>query len=230
MLVRYRWYLIRGDQTFESSEHSLTQRVFDASAHAGFRRLQRQSDGSAWRFLWRTQVPTVAYDEEGQSRVEMVRTVEVQDFRLFTRGKTLFIRVDNPGRAQRALFNELHEALEYDVAFDLLPVTESDRPKYFSRFDSIRLVGVKLINVGFGEQVAGRIELASKTEINLSDIEELADKKFTVDTATYEISAELLRGQLVLSRNGSASISEKLAEFVGAYIESAFSEKPKNRQ
>ncbi|MCA8440642.1 hypothetical protein LGM93_26065 [Burkholderia multivorans] len=177
----------------------------------GFRPKKSDETGDCLRFAWRSTVSAVAFDEDGNPRTESVSTINFVDLKFFCRGEAVFLRIDNPGKSVKTLMNELGRIAGYGFSIQPVVFSDSTPPPFFDKFDQIRLVGLKLINVVFDRHVVGRVELASKEGIDLKAIWETTGKAYVVDTATYEVTARMIKGQLAFSKGGLVKVTDRLA-------------------
>jgi hypothetical protein len=211
MTLRYKWYRLTLPFGVSNLVRELLNFPLTLESDCGFRPKQSDETGDCLRFAWRSTVSAVAFDEDGNPCTESVSTINFVDLKFFSRGEAVFLRVDNPGKSVKTLMNELGRIAGYGFSIQPIVFGDSTTPPFFDKFDQIRLVGLKLINVVFDRHVVGRVELASKEGIDLKAIWETTGKAYVVDTATYEVTARMIKGQLSFSKGGLVKVTDRLA-------------------
>lgn len=211
MTLRFKWYKLSLPISLPSLVAALLASPLTSESECGFRARSSHEPGARVRFAWRSTVSAIAFDDDGNPMTQAVSTVSFVDLKFFTRGNATFLRVDNPGKSVRMLMNELGRIAGYGFSLQPILFSDAEPPPFFSEFDQIRLVGLKLINVVFDRHVVGRVELASKEGIDLQSVWDTTGKAYVVDTAVYEVMARMIRGQLSFSKSGLVKVTDRLA-------------------
>jgi hypothetical protein len=211
MTLRFKWYKLSLPAGLPSLVDALVISPLTSESECGFRARSSDEPGTSVRFVWRSTVSAIAFDDEGNPTTQAVSTLNFVDLKFFTRGSATFLRVDNPGKSVRMLMNELGRIAGYGFSIQPILFKDAEPPSFFAEFDQIRLLGLKLINVVFDRHVVGRVELASKEGIDLQSVWDTTGKAYVVDTAVYEVMARMSRGQLSFSKGGLVKVTDRLA-------------------
>lgn len=210
MTLRFKWFKLWLPDGLPALVRALKKSPMPMDGPSGFRQLREEGDAVYFRFAWRSTVSTTALDEDGNLTVQQVQTINFVDLKFFPVSGSIFLRVDNPGKSLRSLMNELGARAGYGFASQPVVFSDVQPPSFFSHFDQVQLVGIKLINVVFDRHVVGRIELASKEGIDLESLD-VSRKTYVVDTAVYDVLSRLVRGQLAFNKSGLVKVSERIA-------------------
>lgn len=211
MILRFKWYKLIVPNGLQNLGRDLLRSQLTAETDCGFRIRTEDRSGIHLRFAWRSTVVAMTVDEDGNPSPTPIATVNFIDLKFFSLNSAVYLRVENPGKSSRALMNEIERVAGYGFAIQPIIFADSEPPKFFANFDQARLTGLKLINVVFDRHVVGRIELASKEHIDLKSIADSTGKAYVVDTATFDVAANMIRGQLSFNRNGLVRVSERIA-------------------
>lgn len=211
MLTRYRWYRIQLPSGSLDLPDILANHPFVANASQGFTKAEGSLGGLIYRFLWRSKVVITQFDDSGAPAYQEVTTVNFTDFAIINIEGITFLRIENPGRSIRDLLNAI-EAL-VGLGFTCKPVTfEGSKPTtVFEEIETIKLIGLKVIDAVLDEDLVARMEFASKQGITLEKLTILEGVPNKIESASYELIYEGVKGVLAFTSNGTVKISGRLA-------------------
>lgn len=211
MLTRYRWYRIQMPVSNYDLAKIISGNPLTQNASFGFSNIPDEFGNPQYRFLWRTKVVVTRFDDEGTPFYEEVASVNFTDFATVLVEGMTFLRIENPGRNIRELMNALESILGLGFTSKALTFEKTRPTTVFENVDSIKLVGLKVVGAVIDDDLVARIEFASKQGMIVENMKLLDDLRYKVDTSTYELVYEGIRGQLVLTSSGLAKISGQLA-------------------
>jgi hypothetical protein len=219
MFKRYRWYRIQLPKNSISLPEAITKNPLKADNDFGFSVIEHGADSSVFRFLWRTKITVTKFDESGDLTFENLSTVSFTDFTVINIDEEIFLRVENPARTLKDLFNTLESI--YGLGFTNKRVTfEKNKPKrIFESINTVTLVKLKIIGAVFEDGLVGRLELESKKGILLDQMKILQNVQHKIDSASYELVYEGVHGQLTFSANGSVKVGGALTSRILHLIE-----------
>lgn len=218
MQTRYRWYRIRLPKNSKGLDVALAAIPFLADSREGFVAIQASPGSSGFRFLWRSTVTVTQLDDSGEPASQVIETVNFCDFSVVTIDGGLYIRVENPGRSLRDLFNALEAAVGFGFTCKLL--TFDSRPAtLFKNVDAIKMIGLKVVGAVVDEDVVARMEFVSKQGMSLDGLHILEGIHHKVEYAAYELLYEGVKGQVAFSATGNVKLSGQLAPKVLHLIE-----------
>lgn len=211
MLTRYRWYRIQLPSGIPDLPGVIAKHPLVANANQGFTRVEGSLGAPIFRFLWRSKVVITQFDDSGAPSYQEVATVNFTDFAIVSIEGSTFLRIENPGRSIRDLLNAI-EAL-VGLGFTCKPVTfENTKPTtVFEKIETIKLIGLKVIGVVLEEDLVARMEFASKQGITLDKLTILEGVPHKIESASYELIYEGVKGQLAFTSNGTVKVSGQLA-------------------
>ncbi len=219
MLARFRWYRIQLPKSVIDLSNLLKSRPFSQNADFGFLSVEGLMGEEIFRFLLRTKIPIPQYHGDGNSVYREVDSVSVTDFSILKVEEVFFIRVENPGRNIRDLLNAIEMLV--GLGFTSRPVTfEKKTPeRVLELADSSKLIGLKIVGAVVGEDVVARMEFASKGGIDINKLETLNDVKYKVESASYDLIFEGLRGHLTFTSSGLVRVTDHFAALLINLIE-----------
>lgn len=209
MQTRYRWFRIQLPSHTKNLAETFGKRPFEPGADYGFS--QTSNDGTSYRYLWRSRVVVTKLDDEGSPIYEQIDSVSFTDFSIITLAGSIFLRLENPGRSVRDLFNTLETLI--GIGFTAKPITfEKRQPStVFNSVDSARLIGLKIVGAVLSNDLVARMEFASKEGMTIDKIEVLRELQYKVEHAVFEVVFSGLKGQIAFAANGSVKISGQIA-------------------
>ena len=219
MVTRYRWYRIQLPGGSAVLHKLFSLHPFTANLNQGFTRIEGSLGEPIYRFLWRSKIVITQLDDNGTPIYQEVSTVNFTDFSIVDVDGTTFFRLENPGRSVRDLLNTL-EAL-VGLGFTCRTVTfEGAKPtKVFEKIKTIKLIGLKIVEVVLEKDLIARMEFASKQGITLEKLAILEGVPNKIEFANYELIYEGVKGLLAFASNGTVKISGQLAPLLLHLIE-----------
>ncbi len=211
MLTRYRWYRIQLPSGASDFSGVIAKHPLVANANQGFMRVEGSLGAFIYRFLWRSKVVIAQFDDHGTPSYQEVATVNFTDFAIVSIEGVTFLRIENAGRSIRDLLNAI-EAL-VGLGFTCKPVTfENSKPTtVFEKIETIKLIGLKVIGAVLGKDLVARMEFASKQGITLDKLTILEGVPHKIESASYELIYEGVKGLLAFTSNGTVRVSGQLA-------------------
>jgi hypothetical protein len=220
MAIRYRWFRIKLPGSSQDFANAFSRIKLGANSLYGFAVSEAEDGtGHGYRFLWRTKVLVTSLDEDGTPRVQAVDSVDFTDFRISRIEGIHFLRIENPGRNSRDLFNALESI--FGMGFTVQPVLfDRTQPStFFNDLTSSKLVGLKIIDAVAGENVVARMEFASKEGFDPQRLEVLRGLSYKVEHAAFEVLFQGLRGHVSFASSGIVKINGKIASKLASLIE-----------
>lgn len=219
MLRRYRWHRIQLPKNSISLPEAISKNVLTTDNDFGFSLIEHGSGMPVYRFLWRSKITVTRFDESGALIFENLSTVSFTDFTIININEQIFLRIENPARTLKDLFNTLESI--YGLGFTNKRVSfEKTKPKtIFENIEVATLVKLKVVGAVFDDDLVGRLELESKKGILLDQMKMLQNVAHRIDSASYEFVYEGVHGQLTFSANGSVKVSGALTSRILHLIE-----------
>lgn len=211
MLNRYRWYRIQLPNGNTDLSSIIAAHPLVAEVNSGFMTIDGSSGVSTYRFLLRSKVVITLLDNNGIPAYQEVATVNITDFSVLSVNGLTFLRVENPGRSIRELLNAI-EAL-VGLGFMCKPVTfEHARPTLvFAQIQSIKMITLKVVGAVLDDDLLARMEFSSKKGITVDKLNILDGVHHKIESASYELIYEGVKGQLAFASNGTVKVSGQLA-------------------
>lgn len=211
MLNRYRWYRIQLPRGGTDLVEIITARPLDTDATYGFSRSDGSTGRQLHRFLWRTKVIVTQFDNAGEPSYLEVASVNFTDFAVIEVDGETFLRIENPGRNIRDLLNALESMVGLGFTSKLLTFEKAKPTTVFESIQAFKLIGLKVVGAVIEEDLVARMEFASKQGMVMEKMKLLEGLRHKVDSATYELVYEGIRGQLAFSSSGTVKVSGQLA-------------------
>jgi len=189
------------------------------AAGFGFSSIEDPNSSSIYRFLWRTKIVATILDESGAPVYQEIDSISFTDFSIVSIDGQTFLRVENPGRSIRELLNALESIIGLGFTSKLVTFEHVRPTTIFEKIKTVRLIGFKVLGVVLDEDLVARMEFASKQGMTLAQMKFLEGRPYKVDSATYEMVHEGIRGQLSFLSNGTVKVSGQLAPKLMQLIE-----------
>jgi hypothetical protein len=219
MHIRYRWYRIQLPREISDFAGLLRNHPFAANVSNGFSVLKDDLGVRRFRFFWRTKIVVTRLDMDGSPSYEAIESVGFTDFAVVVVESQTYMRIENPGRSVRDLFNALEDLM--GLGFTTLPITfrKSKPTSIFEHVQVIKLIGLKIVDAVVNEDIVARMEFASKNGMIVESMKLLADLKYKVELALFEVTYEGVRGQVAFTASGVVKISGQLGQKLVHLIE-----------
>jgi len=211
MQTRYRWYRIQLPKAMHDLSGVLARSPLAPNANQWFRKVEGSLGSPIYRFLWRSKVVITQFDDSGIPSYQDIATVNFTDFAIVTIDSKTFLRVENLGRSIRELLNAIESSV--GLGFTCSPVTfENAKPTtIFENIQVIKLIGLKVVGAVLKDDLVARMEFASKQGITLDKLTSLEGIPHKIESASYELVFEGIKGQLSFASNGTVKVSGQLA-------------------
>ncbi len=211
MLNRYRWYRIQLPQGVTDLAEIITAHPLGLGDTYGFSRTDSSTGTQLHRFLWRTKVIVTQLDDAGAPSYQEVASVNFTDFAIIEIDGETFLRIENPGRNIRDLLNALESIVGLGFTSKLLMFEKAKPTTVFESIQTFKLIGLKVVGAVVAEDLVARMEFASKQGMVVEKMKLLEGILHKVESATYELVYEGIRGQLAFSSSGVVKVSGQLA-------------------
>lgn len=211
MLNRYRWYRIQLPSRVTNLADIIANRPLVPKASFGFSCVEDSIGTLIYRFLWRTKVVITQFDDSGTPSYQEVASVDFTDFSILDVEGETFVRIENPGRSIRDLFNALESLVGLGFTCRLLTFEKARPTKVFESIETVKLIGLKIVGAVIEEDLVARMEFASKQGMDAKNMKLLEGVRHKVDSVTYEFVYEGIRGQLAFFSNGTVKVNGQLA-------------------
>jgi len=219
MTTRLRWFRLSLPNGGDALLQQFEKVPFDIQSPFGFSRIESSASNCGFRFLWRTSVVVTKTDENGAPFYDEVNSISFVDFDVYPRNGKYYLRLENPSRNVRELLNALESLTGF--GFTCTPITfiKSMPASLFRSVEVTKLVGLKVGGLALEEGLVARMEFASKEGIEIDQIKMLSGLKYKVESASYEILYESIKGQISFSSSGLVKVSGRLAPRIIHLIE-----------
>lgn len=219
MSSRYRWYGIKLPKGITNLGDVIAKHPLHEETDRGFISIEGLLGNSSYRFVWRSTIFATQLDSKGNPSYHEVSTVNFTDFSIIQRKGGICLRAENPGRTIRDLLNALEGAVGLGFACKAIDFERSKPALVFEQVEVTKLIGLKIVNASFGQDLVGRMEIASKQGIRPDQMDILRGVPHKVDSASYELIHEGIKGQLTIGSNGTVKIGGQLAPKLLSLIE-----------
>jgi hypothetical protein len=211
MQSRYRWYRIQLPRATPDLSSVIARIPLAPISNQGFTKIEGSLGSPIYRFYWRSKVVITQFDDTGIASYQEVATVNFTDFAIVKIDGKTFLRIENPGRNIRELLNAIESSV--GLGFTCSPVTfENAKPTtVFENIQVIKLIGLKVVGAVLNDDLVARMEFVSKRGITIDKLTSLEGVPHKVESASYELIFEGIRGQLAFSSNGTVKVSGQLA-------------------
>lgn len=214
-MTRFKWYKIRISDTPAAFLKRIRITKFTKGTNAGFLPAVEDAGGAnALRFLWRSTVVTTSFDELGNKTNQTIESVEQLLVCFHAAEDFVWLRVADPPRSMRELFNMLEKVGGFGMAVEPYVFSEKQQAKMLKRCSESRLVGLRGVGSSTEHRLVARIDLASKEGIQPERLSFLGPLRFTADHSSYEIVEQGLKGQVTFTTTGIVRVSGALLPFI----------------
>ncbi len=230
MIKRYRWFSLKFPFGHEFLIRIMAGEPISPENKKGFQITYSDDGEIKFKFFWQTKIIAKTMSVDGEESSEEIYTLESQDCLLKKSGEKYILRLDNPGRSLRELFNSLEDIS--GMGFYVKPLYLSDETVSHikSKIDICKTVGVKISGGIGGNEVVARVDLASKKGIKIDEISILSGMKYKTESASYELILKGEKGNFSYTSSGLVKLSGKLAPMVLFLIEEAMINKSEGVQ
>ena len=217
-MTRYRWYRINVPSKNSLSSH-LKEYPLTKKSEFGFLCVDEPLQKNKFLFLMREKLFVTTFDEDGNSKVNEVDNLSVTKLSIINVNKTEFIRIEDPGRNSKDLFNVLESILGFGFTSNLITF---DDPRSMSIFENVqvsKILGLKIAGAVVDSDLIARMEFVSKQGMKIERIPPLRGLNYKVDSLTFEVLIEGVKGNVSISSNGLVKVSGQLSPKIVSLIE-----------
>lgn len=212
---RYKWYRVRPPTSAVTLLRRIRSSSFEGDSDSGFLPSVVEGAGpNSFRFLWRTSVVAMSLDEYGNRKSQLVQSVEQIEVDFSSENDFIWLRVMDPPRVSRELFNAIERIAGMGTSFEVQTFTPKQQAKFIRSCDEYRLVGLRGVGSSAEHKVVARIELASKDGVRPEKLAFLEQLRFASDQTTYELTERGLKGQVTFTASGVVRIAGAIQPFV----------------
>lgn len=214
MDATYRWYRIKVSGKPVSFQGLRRKLLREGTEEAWF----SDAGSDELRFFRRGTVFVENYDKLGERSVQEVHVVSSMNIRAFEGGSSTLIRIKNPGRTIRPLFNILERSVGF--GFSVTPVTfEGAQLAVIEKADVRKLVSLKVTDVVIGKDCLARMEFVSRDGLDVEKISFLRKLSYRKDLIKYELSFAGVKGVMTCSAGGAVKVSGGASERIVSLLE-----------
>lgn len=219
MAMRYRWYRVGVPDSSAKLSRYIDASVPEESKGVGFYSIVGGLGREQLRFWWKSPVVITRIDDEGAVSFDEIESVSFVDFELIESLAGTYIRIENPNRNARELFNFFEGAV--GLGFTCAPVVFEYHvsKNLMSIFDAAQIVGLKVRDVVMGGGIIAKMEFSAPEGLDVECLEVARKYPHKKDVVCYDFSLKGLKGSAVFSSNGSVRVGGELAAFIVAMVE-----------
>ncbi len=219
MQARYRWYRIQLPRATPDLSSIIDRSPLIPNAMQGFTKMEGSLGSPIYRFLWRSKVVITQFDNSGIPSYQEVATVNFTDFAIVQFDGITFLRIENLGRSIRDLLNAIESTV--GLGFTCRAVTfENAKPTpVCENLQLTKLIGLKVVGAVLKDDLVARMEFVSKQGITLDKLNCLEGVPHKIESASYELIYQGIKGQLSFASNGTVKVSGQLAPRLIHFIE-----------
>lgn len=216
---RYKWYRLGLSIKIKQFMKDLQKTEFTDAVSCGYIPLNKTANGQEFRFLWKSNITKTNFDKDGEPVIELIPTINYCDMHLFEHNGNNWLRLNNPPRSTKELMNSMEDIAGFGFYAESLQFPSNHLPTTLSNLNEAKLIGFKALGAVVENKAIFRIEGASKEGLALEEINFLKKLAYSIDSMTYEIVFERIRGQVCLSSTGLIKISGQLSPMILEFIE-----------
>ncbi|WP_157890325.1 hypothetical protein [Marinobacterium aestuarii] len=214
MISRFRWYRVKFPNGYHFFSDSIRDANISVDRENGFHIVNESNEEIDFKFYWRSKLVATNIDVDGNAAYHEISTLSDQDVTLTNFESGCLLRLNNPNRNFRELFNAMEKIVGMGFSIKPLSVSSSEVDSILSRMDVSKLNRIRLSGSLKENEIVARIELAAKEGIELSKVKLLDDVKYNSESASYELMFKGVKGSLSYSSTGLVKISGELSSYI----------------
>lgn len=218
MAARYRWFNIGVPYGFDQLAERLQSHKLSESMESGFAVERAEPTHISGNLVTRSRLKILRVQGDGSTSEEVVSTIALLAFSIFSRSNKTWLRISDPPRSSRELTNALERAVGIGFFVESVIFSQATFNSILERVDECRLISTKGLAALHESKALARIEIASKEGIDLESLPLLKGLEYIVDTAVFEVTYRRERGQILFAKSGlvrvNGPLSERLIELV----------------
>lgn len=215
MVHKFKWYNIHIPNESDYLLKAIDSIKISDSSDFGFLNCGHFDGEIKYRFFSRKYIQVSNVDQDGNQSSEEIITLKYVDFSFLFRGGCTIIRVKDPSHTIKDLFNIFEKVT--GLGFYVVPFSLS-----FSSFCSLlnenfatEILGIKVSDLVPSEGLLAKVELTSKTALDVGKIDFLHGYKYKVDSADFRVTIDGKKSRVFFSKTGLLKISgEHILEVV----------------
>ena len=219
-MTRYRWFRLGLPTSFHRFTKRIERTPMAPGAEFGFVQMESRNDRRRFRHLQRSKVSIAVLDAEGNSTQQVIDSVESVEFEAFEAGDVSFLRMDAPPRSARGFFNSLEQISGLGFSAEPVVFGAKQQRAVLRRVDTRRMTALKGLGNDISAKLVARIEIASKEGLEPEKLGFLSGLGLKIDHSTFEVTYEMLKGQITFAASGQVRIGGPLEPYLLACIES----------
>lgn len=219
MAVRYRWFNIGMPCSFARLAEKLQNHKLSENIESGFTIEGVGPTQISGNFFCKSRLRLLQVQPDGSTAEEIVSTITLFAFSIFSRSNKTWLRISDPPRSARELTNALEQAIGMGFFAESVFFSHATFNSILERFDECRLISTKGLAALHESNAIARIEIACKDGIDLERLPILKGLEYVVDTAAFEVTFRREKGQLSFTKSGLVRVNGRLSEHIVELIE-----------
>lgn len=169
-----------------------------------------------FEFYWHKKIYLNRVDEGGELISEEYVTASRTDFAIYPIDNVYIIRVKNPGRTQKTLFDKIETLAGFGFSVSPITFEIEDYNTMFTDVDSTKMTKISLDGVAFAKGIVGKLEANSiqGNGINLEEIPILSKNNGTIRQIRLHIVKEAITSTIDISASGMVKIGGDLRVYI----------------
>lgn len=210
MSKRFRWYKIHIPIDLNCFFESLDKMKFDNDSELGFVHLSNADGEKKYRFFCQKTMQIKSVDTEGNEYFNDVITLKYLDVCFIRRNEHTILRIEDPSQAIREFFDTLEKLTGFGFYAVDCKFSYDTFANLLSSFLDVSLLGIKASGIVPSEGVVAKIELVSKSPLQIAEVDLIKRYRYNVDAADFYIRHLGRTAKVSFSKSGLVKISGEL--------------------
>lgn len=219
MAFKYRWLKIGMPYSFERLADLLNNHKLSENIDSGFMIERAEATQISGNLVSRSRLKLLHVQPDGSTDEEIVSTVTLLAFSIFSKSNKTWLRVSDPPRSTRELTNALERAIGMGFFAESVFFSYATFNSILERVDECRLISIKGLAALHESNALARIEIVSKDGIILDGLPLLKGLEYTVDTAAFEVTFRRETGLVSFTKSGLVRVNGRLSEHIVTLVE-----------
>lgn len=220
-MKRIRWYRLKLPSSFYEFTLALEKKKMQDANSCGFLDVS-DGWGKKLKYFYKNKLLISQIDSNGEEKKTFVETIENFILIFFEVNNQIYLRVEDPPRSLRDFMNNIELIAGFGFSATPIIFSREDQLNILGNHYSCKIIGFKGVGSKKEPKIVARIEVASKEEINIEEIDFIKDINFQTDHISYEVDFNFSKSQITFTSSGVVKINGSLEDDLLERIEKSF--------
>lgn len=214
--MRYRWFIAKVPNGMSLVEKINNFPKEGRSDQSFYKRSEELSQSDDYKFTWNSELNISNFNEQGDVEFRVVKILNHIDFSIVNIDKNYLIRLINPARSVKELFDALERLIGLGFSCKVIKVDPSKWREALPDDLTAKLVGMEVSDLVINNKVIAKAQFKAINLLHVSpeDIKILEGSSYRVSAVKLDVNKSGQKSIVELKSSGMVKIEGKLDKYI----------------